>query len=163
MKTVDFKKGYIMYENRKESFDTAIRRINPSEWDDGYMALSSRELRKNQSEFHEILAKGKERISKKDGYIMEICLWRFTGSTIAEEISIERENNSFYLQRWKLYLTDHTGDAETDMELLECYYRKIIPIIRKKSILVSPARSVHAFEVVVPKYRLHFFLSVTEN
>lgn len=152
----NFQEGYLEY-NISNEFPSEL---SLTEWDDGYLAFSNKEVRlsdfTNLIDFKEL---EKNRINNiqgidLEGYLMEACLWRTKGRTV-EEISVEREDNGFYVQHWKVSLNYIEG-------AIPCYFRPIEVEPRINSIFSDIALYI-TYEVVVPSIRMHFFLGLFQN
>lgn len=142
-----FEKGFVSYTVTSKVPDN----LSFNSWADGYIAFSKGEMRLNEikyRDFSELIKNRITGISGVDGYVMEINLWKSNGDGSYEEISIEREDKGFFIQSWKL------SKNEIDDGIM-CYYREVNTQPRGNSIF----KELKAIEVIVPEYRLHFFIT----
>ena len=115
-----FKDAWLDYEILTLDADKAASLLQPSEWDDGYLAFSNIEIRLKDLPaglISQDLCTGKiESLDGVEGYLMEADLWRRRGK-VFEEISMEREHRCFFVQQWKV----RPVSAE---EECNCYFRQ---------------------------------------
>ena len=158
MKNNDYKDGFVTYTMKFSIDDTDLE-----SWDDGYLAFSNTELRINDKLLNglklEDILNGSSSVNGVEGYLMEVDLWRHEGG-VYKEISIEREDRGFLVQRWSL----HTNIKENEKpDGYKCYYRKVNTLPRRP--IADGARlfgdgELQSVEVIVPKRRLHFFITI---
>lgn len=151
-----FKEGFIIHRSGVFTFDRVIEKIKDfKEWNDGYAAFSSKELRLEELKLplQDLEGRVDGKIHDIKGYLMEVGIWREDGK-IAEEVYIEREDRGFYLEQWKLMMDGSSGGSEGH----PCLWRKANVMAGKGRIFQRGDLS--AIEVIVPDYRLHIFLSV---
>ena len=122
------------------------------EWDDGYLTFSQKELRLSQV----VSVPVDELFKQKDGstlevkgWLIEVDLWRYRDNCF-EEISIEREDDRFFLQTWTL-------STNVKAEQSNCFYRKVYPLSNHTKLFESS--ELIAFEVIAHQERLHFFIT----
>ena len=87
---------------------------------------------------------------------MEGGLWRrdtAMQTQTYEELALEREGDGFFVQHWCLSL----GKNKPDEEQL-CYVMETEALVRKNLLHVFPKETIPAFEVIVPKDRLRFYM-----
>lgn len=180
-KITDFSKGFCQYISKMVE-KIPENCFSDTDWKDGYYSFSHTEIRKR--EFHnnktlhdEILNKREnllyERISlngedgnPKTAYLMEIGLWKnssFDNGKIFEEISIERDDNGFFLQQWKLFTgkkLDFGSGSGSESEWLECYYKTAETKQGKgAAFTLFKGNELESIEIIIPEKRLHFFLT----
>lgn len=150
-----FKEGTLKYRSLWGDFNSIKDEIgNLEDWDDGYLAFSSSEVRKKDmnTPIEKLSEKVDGIIEGASGYLMEIDLWRKKDSTL-EEIYIERNEKGFFMEKWMLF-----QKKEDHIEGFRCYYREIDALINERSILKRD--DISTVEVVVPEVRLHIFITV---
>lgn len=170
----EFKTGFCQYRAKKIE-QIPGRFFKTEDWQDGYYAFSHREVRKrdldklyksnprNANLFNNVdLLNERMLLDGTATYIMEIGLWRTDGnnkSRIYEEVSLERDEDFFFLQEWQLF----TGD-EHDSESLRCYYRcaDTVPDDLKGKEKLFNDNDLKSMEIIIPGKRLHFFLTTGE-
>lgn len=123
------------------------------EWYDGYLAFSKKELRLKQVKSLPLEELFKQQdgstLEGVEGWLIEVDLWRYRDNCF-EEISIEREDDRFFMQQWSL-----STDVKADQE--NCFYRVVNPLSNQTNLFES--NELVAFEVIVPQERLHFFIT----
>jgi len=151
----DFKSGGLVYE--ADFQDPAPAELDLSQWRDGYVAFSRGEKRISELggvDVESLLSKGSENIPGAQGIVIEIGLWR-NDNGVFEEVSIEREDGGFFRQYWRL-------SEEADGEEADCYFRHAGTRARKginRPGLFGDEGDLNAVEVIVPKKRLHFYIT----
>ncbi|OPY70134.1 MAG: hypothetical protein A4E57_00774 [Syntrophorhabdaceae bacterium PtaU1.Bin034] len=153
----EFKPGFVTYETGSRTTGEVRALIDDPKWSDGYLTFSRQELplRTVSAKPLSALLAGKVSGIKDgkgeeiQGYLMEADLWcKREGGY--EEVSIERDDAVFYLQKWDL----ETGRA---VGTENCYWREVDILRHQKSRIFSD--DIKAIEVIVPERRLHFFLT----
>jgi hypothetical protein len=146
----DFIDGYLVYEVCTEP----VPRFELSEWSDGYLAFSNAERRLSELKSvgaAPLLAGRVLGIDGVEGYLMEVNIWRCRDG-VYEELSVEREDRGFYVQRWRLETREPAGKSPN------CYFRPAPTKPRKNSGLFSED-DLRSVEVVCPETRLQFFIT----
>jgi len=156
MSASEFRDGFLSYECEKLSLDKLLSTYDFSGWQDGFIAFSNTEKRLNdiKADIKDLLKgdnQGKVRgVDGIEGYLMEINLWR-SHDTGCEEIVVERDDDGFYCQRWKLL------KQEPQENYFECRYRPVNTFPCRNSILKD--QSLESIEVIVPQTKFHFFIT----
>jgi len=161
MSSSEFQDGFITYESgirKPGDFGT----IAAQEWDNGYLAFSNREIRWRERNGHPLIdlfeGKADGKIQDVKGYLMEVGLWRSENDRMFEEVCIEREDRGLFFQRWILITAGFKLEKPTDY----CYYRKAQTMAggwHSKKHRIFENKDLKSIEVVVPKTRLHFFIT----
>lgn len=146
----EFYEGFIKYQVKFEIEDE----IELRDWDDGYIAFSNGEKRLKEllsmfsiSTISELLQLKFNPVDGIEGYVVEVDLWR-SRNNVYEEISIEREDRGFLLQHWIL--------SQKELENSKpCYLREVETLPRKNSLF----KRLSSIEVIIPEFRLHFFIT----
>lgn len=139
----EFQPGKVMFSMEELS---EPRAIEPSRWHDGYLAFSSEEF-----SLEEIVQRGIDidgllknaKIEGIDGYLMELDLWRSDGD-LYEELYMERTDMGWYIFTVVL-------DTKAPRQEANCYWRR------------ANTSALKSIEVVVPQWRLHFFITTSER
>ncbi len=123
---------------------------DPANWDDGFVAFSSREERlgvflKNNA----VLSCA--HVSPQDGYIMEVNLWKKQGNML-EEVCVERLDDSVLEQKWTL-------EMEPSPEQTNCYFQETEAIFREGTKDKIFSGNLKCVEVIQPDTRMHVFMS----
>lgn len=154
----NFNEGYLFYECGLKTMDELRKDFDFKNWSDGCLAFSNTEKRLDEVSSTIVdLIKGDEKgkvtgIEGINGYLMEIDLWRKVDDR-HEEICIEREDNGYYYQSWKLM-----KQPPTQEHYYACYYRYVETLPRYNSLFKNnPLKSA---EVIIPQNRFHFFITV---
>jgi len=147
-----FKDGFLLY-NRKAHTSVQDDVITEGLYRDGYLHFSEAKHRfQGDSRCIAELFKQKD---PARGYLMEVDLWGETEDAW-HEISIERLNDTFLTQTWALKRQNRNPPSQGEWP---CFYRPAITRMITNIFGVKNAQ-YSAMEVVVPKYRLHFFIPV---
>ncbi len=177
-----FNNGHLDYTaNHVESLEESMMDVKISSWilgtwDDGYIAFSNTE-RRLAAVIHDLpsmLLIPDQRVAGDQGYWMEIALWRpatrlrelaqesggWQGfqPSINEELVLEREDDGFYMQYWKL-------DRDPGRADHNCCFRdiRVFPRAARKALAEEgpffAEGELGATEVILLDKRLHFFLS----
>jgi hypothetical protein len=154
-----FQAGFVKYKTGLKTADEAGALIdNPKcKWTDGYLTFSKGELPLKSLPTGPLSAMIagtvpgiKDRKGEDiQGYLMEVDLWCKRDGCY-KEISLERDDAVFYLQKWEL-APDPIDGAQI------CYWREVDILPHAKSTVF--AADIKALEVIVPERRLHFFLT----
>lgn len=166
--------------------------LQPDQWKDGFYAFSHREIRKKA--FDPAMVAGLDlfrercRLDKSPAYLMEIGLWRQSHTsgeqldsdrdTFFEEISLERDDQTFFLQTWTLYPHEHSSHFGSQTVepgasphktaslshgcdgLFPCRYRPVPTLPSPNSLFQN--RDLYSMEIIVPQLCCHFFLTTGE-
>jgi len=151
----EFKKGHLAYTAASMTPGELAAIINGS-WKDGYVAFATTEKRLSQLPVTMDESFFRERvqgIEDAEGYVSEVNLWRNDATTI-EEIAVEREENSFYVQHWLLKTdpvsgTENCWHCEADTKTGSHHNND-------KRLFNGSLKSI---EVVWPVKRLNFYLT----
>lgn len=122
-------------------------------WQDGVVTFSVDELRlKNigTEKLQEYLGGRSDQNGGPEGYLMELNCWRKADQNY-EELALERQGETFSAQYLKLLTnaSDETG--------MLCYYRTAQTVVRNN--IEALDHELTSIEVVVPEYRLRFYLT----
>lgn len=156
MKNNGFIDGFLVYECESKSIENLLKDYDFAGWDDGYLAFSKgeRQLQDIKDKIKDLIKGDKQgKVAGLEGiygYLMEIDLWRKNGDC-PEEISIERDDNGFYCQRWNLF------KKVPPEKYYDCLYRTVDTFPRRNSIFKD--QPLESIEVIVPQNRFHFFIT----
>ena len=163
MRPDDFEEGKIKYSVKSgvTPADLAAE-LSVAKWADGFIAFANNEKRLGevQQELSEKLLSDRINgwIEGAEGYVTEVNVWRSNGS-IHEEVAAEREENTFYVQRWKLETDPANGSGDI------CWYREANTQAgshhKDDKRLFSDA--LKTIEVVWPEKRLNFFITCSHG
>jgi hypothetical protein len=146
-----FKDGTIRYAPAAMTPAELAAAVGNGVWQGGYVAFSRGEKRLAEldsgSITEEFLRGRVASIPGAEGYVAEVNLWCAHGDTI-EEISAEREENTFFVQQWALDTKPQDGTGN-------CWHRKAATVA--SSLLYTG--KLASVEVVWPQYRLNFFIT----
>lgn len=154
-----FKEGNIDYKVASGVTPAALADTVKGSWEDGFVAFANGE--KRLGDISEIpldavffAQKINGRLDQKiEGYVAELNLWRKEESLMLE-ISAEREENTFFVQSWKLDTAPAPGTGN-------CWYREAAT--RTGSHHKDGRRifsdELKTIEVVWPEKRLNFFIT----
>jgi len=150
-----FSDGFIEYHTSLKPLSDARSLLQSGDWKDGYAAFSNAEIALDKisaAQISDAMEGRVQGIQGVEGYLVETDLWWHTNEYF-EEISIEREDNGFYCQHWKLHQKPENAN---------CYYRSVETLPRNNSTVFkdTPLQSV---EVIWPERRLHFFITIGEE
>lgn len=153
----DFKTGWLYWRLHIITFQQLCEEYLSKAWQDGFLAFSNCEKRWTNFPPDKIqgLFAARNSVSDADGcdgFVMEAGMWR-NHNGIYEECAIERSGDAFSVQYWCLYDTDTEQPKE---DAMRCYFREADTSVRKNLKIFS--EKLKTFEVVVPNYRLHFYL-----
>jgi len=157
MSASEFRDGFLLYECEKISMDELLSRYDFSGWQDGFIAFSNKEKRLSDIKTDVkilLIGDNQGKVSGLDGvegYLMEINLWRSHGAGW-EEIVVERDDDGFYCQRWKLLKQESRGK-----NYFECRYRPVNTYPCHNSIFKD--QTLESIEVIVPQTKFHFFIT----
>ncbi len=151
-----FMEGAISYTMETMSADTLASELATAAWKDadGYIALSNTELRLGRAKGQGLLQGEKlaERIDPARGYVMEVNVWTKAGTSLCE-LSAEREDDKFIVQKWLLNTAVAPGAGN-------CWHKKADILSgshhRGDKVLFGKLESI---EVVWPEHRLNFFIT----
>lgn len=154
-----FEGAWLDYEILTLNADEAAALLQPSEWDDGFLAFSNTEMRlkdlpRGLSSF-DLCCKSIDGLDGVEGYLMEADLWRRRGE-VFEEISLEREHRCFFFQKWKVRLVTGKEKSNCYWQLAKTFART--PIGSGKD-LFGKGNLLPSIEVIQPETRLHFFIT----
>jgi len=159
MSHIDFRNGRLVYE--AGPVDLSEIDLDLSQWADGFLAFSTAEARLSgiRNRYTQDWLTGEiDPFEAFDGYLMEIDLWRKSGG-VFEELVLEREDDGFYRQYWKLSTDPAVEDANCLWQAAATQVRDSIdtaPVFDLKS------NDLRTIEVIAPKHRLHFFITAGE-
>ncbi len=153
MSTNDFKPGRLRFESgkydEKQDIDIWLNK--------GYLAFSNKEKRYDPTNdsvlLKQTLSSSTNSFMGYPGILMEINLWGESQKIgVYSELSIEREANGFFFQRWTLF----TQEPDQTLYLgMNCYYQKVNTGSQR-----GPwAGKLESYEVICPKHRLHVFIT----
>lgn len=167
----EFSDGFLAYEAGPvlEPNEVAAKLGVLSDWSGGFLAFSAGvsldgsgnaqpgeavlDEKLKRRDIATLLGHKVENIPGVQGYLMELNLWRKPADGIAEEVCVEREDGGFFYQQWTLRGNKETVSSSQEMP---CYFRKAETFPRGNSIF---KKSLSSVEVIVPRDRLHFFLT----
>ncbi len=156
----EFSKGNISYTVTCGVSPEALADLLSGVWKGGYVAFANGERRLDQlggsaidaallsRRVQELPDRLKEP-GNTEGYVTEIDLWRQEGAVL-EEIAVERKENSFTVQHWRLNTTP--ADAGN------CLYREANTLAGSYRSRLYNGR-LATVEVVWPDQRLNFFIT----
>ena len=155
----DFREGRLEYLSFTISnpSEMPLYVVFESPWRDGYATFSRGEVRLAMLGSHTAAHLWEERVNNLpdcEGFLMEMDLWRDDGKGTYEEISIEREDDGFFCQYWRLEMS---GNKQAN-----CYFRRAKteprrPLGGRPSLFGEG--ELLSWECVVPEHRLHFFIT----
>ncbi|HOL06556.1 MAG TPA: hypothetical protein PK864_11085 [Syntrophorhabdaceae bacterium] len=153
-KNFDFKEGLLQYTTRISDFNGLREEIGDlKQWDDGFLAFSNAEFRIAHIDLpiDDLKERVNGKISKAEGYLMEVDLWRKKDGAY-EELYVERDNRDFLIEKWVLL---EQKDSESTGYM--CFWRDTDVVINERSIFKK--EEISAVEVIVPDVRLHIFIT----
>ncbi len=140
-------------------------------WDDGFAAFANGEVRLHHlggpadlagllsgSRLQEREGLDREKFPDLEGFLMEAGLWHRQngpdGGELLEELAVEREGEEFFVQHWRLVPGKTAGKGE-----LSCWWRPAAAFVRGNLKRLFPEGEIATREVIVPRYRLRFYLT----
>lgn len=154
-----FYQGFLEYSLASGVTPAKVAEHLAGEWSDGFVAFANAEKRlgdlsgiKLDTDFLSDRINGRL-AAGVEGYVTELNLWRSNGSYL-EEIAIEREENTYFVQQIRLDMTPP--------ERSNCYYREARTVTgshhsRGKSHTFSG--ELKTVEVVWPEHRLNIYVT----
>lgn len=147
---VEFAPGNLKYRQEIKNSEDVLRVLAEADMKQGYAAFSKGEIRLPDAGLVVNADLLNERTALKDcdGYLMELNLWKNEG-TIFEEIAVERTDEGFLTQEWKLDISE--------IEQGNCWYRfRKHPVLENSRLYKD---KIETIETIMPKHRLHFFIT----
>ena len=166
----DFRSGALAWFSGPMTVEAIKKEYLNRKWDDGFAAFSNGEVRLDEDTMAALadllagrrLQEGDVALRKKfagfEGFLMEAGLWRRSQEKgekkVLEELAFEREGEGFFVQYWRLEPEKAAGDGG-----LSCWWRPAATFVRGNLKKLFPEGKVATREVVVPEYRLRFYLT----
>jgi hypothetical protein len=151
-----FRQGNLEYTVRSGVSPTDLAELVSGVWSDGYVAFANGERRLAALEGARLdsrfLSERVQGLGDVEGYVTELNLWRSCGS-ILEEIAVEREENSYLVQSFRL-VTEAGAEGN-------CWYREASTSVGShhkdgRRIFSGDLQTV---EVVWPEKRLNIYIT----
>ncbi|RJX21132.1 MAG: hypothetical protein C4563_05310 [Desulfobulbus sp.] len=156
MRNDGFKKGWFTWVSKSVQPNDLEREYLCREWDAGFTAFSNceRSLREVGGVLGVIkfLTCRAEEQGGPEGFLMEGGLWRKDGDDAYEELAFEREGDNFFVQYMRLDTRQTVNEGQD-----ECYYRSADTFVLGALKVFSGDLST--VEVIVPEYRLRFYIA----
>lgn len=152
-----FKEGKLTYTVRSGVTAEALAPMVSGKLGNGFIAFATSEhlfaALNGKSLDARFLGERVQGLAGAEGYVSEVNLWRKDGAVL-EEIAAEREENTFYVQEWRLEMAPIAGSGD-------CWYRAAATSSGShhkggKRLFSGELKSI---EVIQPDKRLNFYLT----
>ncbi len=150
----DFFPGVLEYHQEIKNSEDVLSLLTEADMKLGFAAFSKGEIKLPRDDFSigiDLLNK-RTTLKNCDGYLMELNLWENDG-TVYEEIAVERTDEGFLTQTWKLNTTKKENG--------NCLYRFREHPVLENSMLYGG--KIQTIETIMPEHRLHFFITIGEK
>lgn len=138
-----------------------LKTLLSEEWRDGYMSFSLGELLYQGALRHATANWTHDPITTVqgvEGYLMELNLWRTTTQGLREEVTWEREEKGFWVERLTL-------DPDPAKGAHNCWYRnaRTFPMPNSPFARLRGGQPLAGVEVIVKEKRLNYFITTGEK